>query len=116
MAALQVGRMSQVLEKAPMGIVRRWHVVDDNARIVLTEKTREIKGAAPKAIDVRRDDDESRLFECHTEQLDQVIVGVEDGDDCRRLPVSHDEFSPASFMPVGEAAPLGFQVEIAARP
>jgi hypothetical protein len=73
----QVRTVSKMMEETPVGLIGRRHVVHDDTRIMHPNKAREVEDAASEIVDVRGDDDQSRLLESDTEQLDHVIVCIE---------------------------------------
>ncbi len=62
-----------------MLLVRRRDVVQDDVGSVLTDETFEVDASAPQVVHVSRDDDETDLFEGHPQELDQVVIGIENG-------------------------------------
>jgi hypothetical protein len=69
-----------------VSVVWRWYVVDNDARVVLAYKVRQVQSAAAQVVDVPGNNDESSLFERYPEKLDQVVIRIEDRDDNWRPP------------------------------
>ena len=74
---------AQVLQEAPVPVVGRNDVEDDHGRIVLLDDGPDIQARADLG-DVDDEDDKASRLDTHLEQLHEIGVGMNDGNNRRR--------------------------------